>query len=130
MIKGKVLVVDDEEVIRETLKAFLEQNKYEVLTAADGEEGFKRAFYQNPDLILLDITMPGINGLELLSKLKDKMDRMVPVVMLTAKGDIRSMQDAEFMGSTDYIIKPFKLEEVLKLVKKYLDIYNEDPSCP
>ncbi|MFH1783167.1 MAG: response regulator [Candidatus Omnitrophota bacterium] len=125
MKKYKILIVDDEEVIRDSIKQLLlAEKRYIVSTASSGEEAIEKALETIPDLILLDIMMPGLSGLDVIARLKEKLDRYIPIIMLTAKGDVKSIYDAEFLGATDYIIKPFRLKELLKLVRKYADIYD------
>ena len=104
-----------------TIKAIL-QNSYHVLEATDGEEGLKQAFEQLPDLILLDMSLPKIDGFEVVSRLKrDKKTRSIPVIALTAramKGDLEKSLNA---GCDDYISKPVDPEQLQACVEKWLE---------
>jgi DNA-binding response OmpR family regulator len=115
-----VLLVDDEPDFVELTKMRLEGNGYKVLTASNGQEGLDVARSQKPDLILLDVMMPDMDGYQMLKKVRvDPEIRSTPVVMLTAKGETRSMLKAKEMGSTDYLIKPCEPEELMKWVRRY-----------
>ena len=124
--KNKILVIDDELEVVELFKKRLERIGYQVITATDGREGFKRACEQKPDLILLDIIMPEVDGLAVLRKLKKEESTCgIPVIMVTAKGWTNSVFEAERYGATDYIIKPFHWSELLRFIKRYLDLFEE-----
>ena len=124
--KPKLLAIDDEPEVVELLKHRLERAGYEVITATDGPDGLQKAITQKPNLILLDIMMPKMDGLAVLRRLKaEESTRKVPVILVTAKGEISSIFEAEKYGATDYIIKPFQWEELLKFIKRYLAIYGD-----
>lgn len=119
----KILIIDDEEDLTFFVKANLElAGDYEVLIATSGKKGIKAARRHKPDLILLDIMMPQIDGFKVLEKLKASSETMIiPVIMLTAKGDDESKLKASSLYDEDYIVKPVqievlksKIEEVLK----------------
>ena len=123
MNKRKLLVIDDEPDFCRLVKTNLElTDNFEVSTATDGKRGLALAKKLKPDLILLDIIMPKMDGFEVLKKLKNDMDVMeIPVVMLTALGDVASKVKAAKLYDEEYITKPIqvhdlknKLEEVLK----------------
>ena len=117
MIK-KVLVVDDEEKLRENVKVFLELNDYEVCTAPNGEEGLQSARENRPDLIIADIMMPKMDGYTMLRELKFSNDlKNIPVIMLTAKDGLSDLCEIE--GSAEFIVKPFELEQLLGTIKKF-----------
>jgi DNA-binding response OmpR family regulator len=117
----KILIVDDEPELREMLTMRLEANGYEVITAADGEEGLEQTKKEKPDLILLDIMMPGMDGLIVLSRLRNNLETsFIPVIMLTAKGDTSAIMESQRAGATDYVIKPFEPSQLLALIKRYL----------
>ena len=104
-----ILIVDDEREIRELLRYNLERQGYQVLTAQDGEEGLSRIFATHPDLVLLDLLLPGLNGLEVLRELRQEPStRDLPVLLLTAR------------GADDYITKPFSPREVIARVEAVL----------
>ena len=117
----KILVVDDEPVIVENLEANLKERGYEVLTAGNGKAGLKEAQSKAPDLILLDVNMPKMDGFKVLEELKkNKKTRDIPVIMLTAEKTqddiIRGIQG----NAEKYLTKPFQTEQVLKEVEKSL----------
>jgi DNA-binding response OmpR family regulator len=120
MMPKRILIIDDEIEFAEMVKMRLEANRYIVETAANGEEGLKKIQAQMPNLILLDVMMPGLDGYEVLRRLRhDPKMRHVPVVMLTAKGETKSIFKAQDLGSTDYLIKPCESAELLATVQKY-----------
>jgi CheY-like chemotaxis protein len=122
--KKKILLIDDDDDICYFAKKYLENTgQLEVIVENRGEDGIKRALEQKPDLILLDIMMPGIDGLAVLARLKDNPETsLIPVIMLTAKGETDSILKAQKSFTTDYIIKPFEPKKLLDLIVKYLDI--------
>lgn len=123
--KHKILVIDDEPEVAALLKHYLERCGYGVITAKDGPEGFEKACSQKPDLILLDIIMPGIDGFTVLRQLRaEDSTSKLPVILLTAKSGTDNIFEAEKYGATDYVIKPVKLSELLRLIKKYLALYH------
>ncbi len=117
----RILVVDDEVQLVEMLKMRLEAEGYEVSTASDGEEALGKAKDLKPDLIVLDIMMPKMDGFEVLRRLRADLETQhTPVVMLTAKGDTETMFKTHDLGSTDYFIKPFDTKELLDFIKRYV----------
>jgi len=112
--RARILVVDDEEDLCFFVKANLETSgAYTVMTALDGKEALAAARAEKPDLILLDIMMPGMDGFEVLAKLKeDVRTSSIPVVMLTARGDDTSKTRAAGLYSDDYIVKPIDLAQL------------------
>lgn len=118
----KVLVVDDDPHIRELLHFYLRREGYDVLTAADGEEALE-VLEKNPaHLAIVDIMMPNMDGYELCEKLRNVYD--IPIMMLTAKGEITDKEKAFLAGTDDYIVKPFEPKEVLFRTKALLRRYN------
>ncbi|KSU85620.1 response regulator transcription factor [Fictibacillus enclensis] len=116
--EAKILIVDDEERIRKLLKMYLERENYEVDEAENGEEALDFALTLNYDLILLDLMMPGMDGMEVCEKLRQR--KATPVIMLTAKGEeVNRIQGFE-SGADDYIVKPFSPREVILRVKALL----------
>jgi two-component system OmpR family response regulator len=109
---ARVLIVDDERANRELFKILLTQEGYVLLTAASGEEALAIVADENPDLILLDVMMPGMDGLAVLRKIRDAGHR-VPVLMLTARGDEADRVVGLELGADDYIAKPFSPRELL-----------------
>ena len=121
----KILVVDDEKDIVETLSFMMKARGYEVLEGYDGEEGLKLAKEQSPDLIILDVMMPKINGYKIARLLKyDSKYKHIPIIMVTARGQETDKLIGEETGADEYITKPFEFEEVLDCVSKYLEAYK------
>ncbi len=120
MGKHKILVVDDEHLIRWSLEQNLNKQGYEVVTAGSGEDALKAIRDEAPDLVLLDIQLPGINGLDVLEKAKE-IDEEIIVIMITALGVLETAVKAMRMGAYDYISKPFNLDELAITIKKALE---------
>jgi two-component system response regulator AtoC len=118
--KHKILVVDDEHLIRWSLEQNLKKQGYGVVTAASGEDALRLIREESPELVLLDIQLPGINGLEVLEKIKE-MDEEVIVIMVTALGVLETAVKAMRMGAHDYINKPFNLDELSIVIRKALE---------
>jgi len=107
----KVLVVDDEWEIRDMLSRFLTEEGYEVILASNGEEAIELAERENPQVILLDIMMPGIDGIETCKRLKaEEKTRFIPIIMATALWD--TYAEAIEAGAEDFVTKPFHLAEL------------------
>jgi len=118
----RVLVVDDEEHIRRILKFQLEKNGYEVVTAENGEEALKLVRRSMPDLILLDLMMPKIDGFEVCRQLRaDFQTNQIPIIMLTAKSDLPDRIKGLQGGANDYLVKPYSNEELLLRVYNVLE---------
>ncbi len=115
---SKILVVDDEERIRRLIKMYLEREAFEVTEAEDGEEALKIALEEDFDVILLDLMLPGIDGIEVCKELREK--KATPVIMLTAKGEESNRVQGFEVGTDDYIVKPFSPREVVLRVKALL----------
>ena len=123
MRKAKILVVDDEHLIRWSLEQNLRKQGYEVHTSGTGEDALKLAREEQPELVLLDIHLPGISGLEVLEKIK-AFDEEIIVIMVTAHGGLETAVNAMRMGAYDYINKPFNLDEMSLVIKKALDTFD------
>ncbi len=114
----RILIVDDEERIRRLLRMYLERENYVIEEAEDGNEALEKAFTTDFDVILLDLMMPGKDGIEVCRELREK--KTTPVIMLTAKGEeVNRVQGFE-VGTDDYIVKPFSPREVVLRVKALL----------
>jgi DNA-binding response OmpR family regulator len=117
-MKKKILIVDDEDDIRHFLELVLRQSGYDVYTAAGGEECMAQAPQLRPDLILLDIMMPVIDGWEVLRQLKGRADTApLPVAILSARTEAQDRARGISGGAVDYIGKPFSLHELLKRIE-------------
>lgn len=114
----RILLVEDEATVRETLALKLKADGYEVLTAADGAEGLRRAREDLPDLIVLDLMLPEIDGLSVCRILRRESD--VPIIMLTARGTEMDKIAGLETGADDYVVKPFSLGEFLARVRANL----------
>ncbi|WP_433742923.1 response regulator transcription factor [Falsibacillus pallidus] len=114
----RLLVVDDEERIRKLIKMYLEREKYIIDEAEDGEEALEMALNNEYDCILLDLMLPGKDGIEVCRELREK--KSTPVIMLTAKGEEANRVQGFEVGTDDYIVKPFSPREVVLRVKALL----------
>jgi DNA-binding response OmpR family regulator len=116
----KVLLIDDDPTLVKVVKPYLESHDYVVSIASDGEEGIQKTQKERPDLIVLDVQMPRMNGYTFIFELK-KVSGMkaVPIIVLTAKEGMAEIFKVE--GVKDYITKPFKPEVLLTAIKKYLE---------
>src|SRR5436305_4727388 len=115
----RLLIIEDELPMRTALKDCLEAEGYRVLTAADGEAGLDRALKEKPDLILLDIMLPRLDGFAVCSELRRLSDN-VPVLMLTARGQVEDRVSGLDAGADDYLVKPFSTDELLARVRALL----------
>ena len=119
-MRFKILVIDDEPILRDSLEIALKTSNYEVLTARTGEEGLEQFKNERPDLVLLDHWLPGINGDEVLRRIKEE-DSEIPVIIMTAQGSIEMAVNSMKMGAFDFLVKPFELDQVEGLIKRGLD---------
>lgn len=120
--QAKILVVDDESDIVSTVQYRLKSCGYEVTTATNGKEGLEKATSEKPDLILLDINMPIMDGHEMLERLRNRPDlKHTPVIMLTAYSDKRDISKAADFGIQDYVTKPFDFTELTEKISKALE---------
>lgn len=118
-MKEKILIIEDEEDLVKGLKLNLADEGYEVDWAYDGEDGLRKALEEAPDLIILDIMLPKVNGLDICRELRQK-NMNIPILMLTAKGkEIDKVVGLE-IGADDYMTKPFSIRELLARVKAHL----------
>ncbi len=112
-----VLVVDDDPVIQKLLQVNFEMEGYDVVVAGDGEEGLALAREEQPDLVLLDVMMPKMNGLDVAVALRsDELTEAIPIIMLSAKAQASDVQAGLDMGVDDYVTKPFDPLELLERV--------------
>lgn len=124
----RLLIVEDEAAISEPLKVALEKRKYVVDLAFDGKDGYSKAFVNNYDVIILDLNLPGMDGLDIAKKLREN-GKNTPILMLTARSMQNNINDGFAAGTDDYLTKPFDFQELLyriaSLVKRNADI--KDP---
>ena len=118
----KVLIIDDEKLIVKATSLVIRLAGYQVFSAYDGVDGLKVASEARPDLILLDIMMPGMDGWQVLEKLKlDEELKSIPVIIFTAKEYIKGRQKSVEAGAIDYITKPFEPEELMAAILRSFD---------
>ena len=118
----KILIIDDNADVCSTVSEFLGKKGFTAITATSGKEGIRTAHKLKPDLILLDIMMPKMDGFAVLKKLKDSQKTMTtPVIMLTARGDEESKLKASSLYSEYYLVKPFQMEELESKIKTVLE---------
>ncbi|MES1042590.1 response regulator transcription factor [Peribacillus simplex] len=108
----KILIIEDEENLSQFIRLELEYEGYEVVTAFNGREGLTKALNENVDLILLDLMLPGLNGIEVCRRIRSSMDD-TPVIMITARDSVLDKISGLDSGADDYISKPFQIEELL-----------------
>jgi two-component system alkaline phosphatase synthesis response regulator PhoP len=121
MPKEKILVVDDEEDILELVKYNLEREGFQITCAESGEKALKSTRHERPDLIVLDLMLPGIDGLEVARQLKQDLKTAgIPIVMLTAKGEEADIVTGLELGADDYITKPFSPRVLIARIKAVL----------
>ena len=115
---AKILIVEDEKQMADFITLELKHEGYEVDICYDGEQGYENAINKNYDIILLDIMLPKINGMEVCRRLRMKRD--TPIIMLTAKEDITDKVNGLDIGADDYLTKPFEIEELLARMRVIL----------
>jgi len=129
MAKERILVVEDENEIRELIRYNLAKEGYEVVEAKSGEEALTRAHTQLPSLVLLDLMLPELDGLEVCKRLKrDYLAQHVPIVMLTAKGEESDIVAGLEVGADDYITKPFSPRVLLARIRAVLRRGSREPA--
>ena len=114
----RILIVDDEEEVRASMREYLESNGYAIVEAADGEEALAKAFTEKPDLLLLDLRLPKVDGYQVCQTLKgNPITSVIPIIMVTALNATPQKVKGIEYGADDYIEKPFDLEELLARIK-------------
>jgi EAL domain-containing protein (putative c-di-GMP-specific phosphodiesterase class I)/CheY-like chemotaxis protein len=116
----RILVIDDDEDLTASVSAVLETAGYQVCAAGDGEHGLELAFTQHPHLILLDVTMPGMDGHQVCRELQFGYTKDIPVVFLTARAELAHMVEANRSGASAYVTKPFRAEQLLQTIRDVL----------
>jgi DNA-binding response OmpR family regulator len=114
----KILVIDDEEPTAQLIGMLLERRGFEVIKAFRAEEGLRQAYRHQPDLVLLDIMMPDMDGWEVCKRLREMSE--VPIVFLTARGEVKDVVRGLEMGADDYIVKPYDNDELVARVRAHL----------
>ncbi|MBI2870255.1 MAG: response regulator [Candidatus Omnitrophica bacterium] len=119
--RKKILVVDDEKEVVDILSQVLGENDYDVLSALDGPMALKLAQSESPDMIILDIKMPRVDGFEVLRQLRAcEKTQKIPVVMLSARGESQAILHAKDFHVADYLIKPLDFKKLLKTVGRFI----------
>jgi DNA-binding response OmpR family regulator len=121
--KTKILIVEDEEILLTALSEELKQEGFEAVGAKDGQEGVEKAASEKPDLILLDLVMPRLDGIGALKQMKEnEQTRDIPVVILTNLSDYDKVSDALSLGAMDYLVKAnYRLEELVSKIKTVME---------
>ncbi len=114
--KRRILVVDDEQMVRDFLRKALETAGYTVVTASDGQEALEKMSQFDVGLVLLDIMMPGLDGFEVLDRMR-QYEENIPVIMLSGIHEATTKVDSLTLGADDYITKPFSVEELLARIQ-------------
>ena len=128
---AKILLVDDEPNIREVVSLYLRRDGHVVIAAADGEEALRLYQQTRPDLVVLDLMLPKVSGLEVCRRLgAEATDRRVPLIMLTARGEEEDRIVGLSLGADDYVVKPFSPRELAARVEAVLRRVNEDSAGP
>jgi two-component system, OmpR family, KDP operon response regulator KdpE len=118
MIRASILVIDDDHQIRRTLRAALSSTGYDVIDAEDADEGIEKLVREHPDLVLLDVNLPEMNGIEACGEIRRWFQG--PIIMLTVRSGKRDKIDAFNAGADDYVIKPFSTDELLARIQAAL----------
>jgi diguanylate cyclase (GGDEF)-like protein len=119
---ARILVVDDEPDLLRGIETKLRGRGFETLSASNGEEALRRGLQDGPDLVLLDVGLPGLNGMEVCQRLKSELQTFVPVVLMTGRGDLENKLKGFRHGADDFLTKPFEMEELLARVNSMLRI--------
>ncbi|MFT3913349.1 MAG: response regulator [Anaeromyxobacteraceae bacterium] len=121
MSKKKILLVDDSSTVLLMEKMILAKNQYDVVEARDGQEGVAKALAEKPDLILMDVVMPKMDGFEAVKRLRaEEPTRATPIIMVTTRGELESVESGYASGCTDYVTKPINGLDLLTKVKSCL----------
>ncbi len=121
MDRKKILLVDDASTVLLMERMILAKSEYDVVTARDGVEGVEKARNERPDLILMDVVMPRMDGFEAVRKLReDDSTRAIPVIMVTTRGELQSVETSYASGCSDYVTKPINGLELLTKVRSCL----------
>jgi len=125
-MKDKILLVDDEPQFVDLVKMRLEANDYEVLTAYDGQEALDKVHQESPNLIILDVGLPKIDGYEVISKLRvEERFRDIPVILLTGHKEAKDIKKGMELGAISYVQKPFKDETLLGIIQGLISSKKE-----
>jgi len=119
--KSKILIVDDDPIALETMAAILEIRDYEILMALSGLEGISKARNEKPDLIIMDVMMPGLDGFAACKMIRENEEiKGIPVILLTGKGMVGDVEKGFASGASDYLVKPIDWDKLLLKIKKLI----------
>jgi two-component system response regulator ResD len=127
-VRGTVLVVDDEPTIAEVVARYLERAGYRTRVAADGVQAIEAAALERPDLVVLDLMLPGLDGLEVMRRLRERDPDRIAVILLTAKGEEADRVIGLRLGADDYVVKPFSPAELVARVEAVLRRVDTSPA--
>lgn len=125
---ARLLIIDDDEVLMAAVKLYLIKAGYEVISAMDGSDGLEKALACQPDVVVLDVMMPGLDGWQVCEQLKQVSD--VPVIMLTARGQETDRAKGRQLGVDDYVIKPIPLKDLMTKIEVVLRLRLSQRLCP
>ena len=117
---SKILIVDDEELLRTMINDFLTMLDYEVFEAENGKEAYEKTIKENPDIIVSDINMPNMGGVELLKRVKE-LERNIPVILITGVSIEKARAEAEKYHADGFFSKPFKMQTLIKRIEELLE---------
>jgi DNA-binding response OmpR family regulator len=121
MQRKKILCVDDSSTILMMERMILSKGPYDLVTASDGEEAVNKALAERPDLILMDVVMPRMNGFDACRRIREEeATRTTPVIMVTTRGEVQNMENGFESGCNDYVTKPINATELLSKLRNYL----------
>src|SRR5215212_4677874 len=121
MLRRKILLVDDSATVLMMERMILTKFAYELVTASNGEEAVAMALAERPDLILMDVVMPNMNGFDACRRLREhEVMRATPIIMVTTRGEVQNVESGFESGCTDYVTKPINSVELLTKVRNYL----------
>ncbi|HEO8419297.1 TPA: response regulator [Yersinia enterocolitica] len=120
-MKGKILIVDDQFGIRILLNEVFQKEGYKTFQAANGNQALEIVTSEFPDLVLLDMKIPGMDGIEILKRMK-KLNQDIRVIIMTAYGELDMIQEAKDLGALTHFAKPFDIDDLRDAVKKYINV--------
>jgi len=120
----KILVVEDNQLILKVIETKLKKEGYEVINCENGKEAIERISDSLPDLVITDIMLPYNSGLEIVNFVKEKLQKNIPVIVLSGLGQEKTIEEAFKLGADDYMTKPFSLSELLMRIKRVSRVFN------
>lgn len=114
----KILVVEDEPLIRKMMELKLNKEGYEIIVSEDGKDALLKIDSENPDMIITDIMMPYVSGLEIVGKVRQNSEKRIPIIVVSTMGQEATVEEAFKLGADDYLTKPFSLVELSMRIKR------------